>query len=75
MEKQKKYNRLSFFYVDENYADFLRQNYDSRIPNITSKEYSNKKFFIGIVMKINGFDYLAPVSSNIGMKNILHLCL
>lgn len=70
MEKQKKYNRLSFFYVDENYADFLRQNYDSRIPNITSKEYTNKKFFIGIVMKINGFDYLAPVSSNIGMNEL-----
>ena len=63
MEKQKKYDRLKLYYVDEDYADFLRQNYDSRIPNITSKNYSNKKFFIGVVMKINGFDYLAPVSS------------
>lgn len=64
MEKQIKYEKLKFYYVDENYANFLRQNYDPRVPNITSKEYKNKKFFIGILMKVNGFDYLAPVSSN-----------
>ena len=63
MEKQKQYEKLKFYYVDEDYANFLRQNYDPRVPNITSKDYKNKKFFIGILMKINGFDYLAPVSS------------
>ena len=63
MEKQKKYDRLKFYYVNEDYAGFLRKNYDQRVPNISADEYKNKKFFIGIVMKINGFDYLAPVSS------------
>ncbi|MCM1404635.1 MAG: type III toxin-antitoxin system ToxN/AbiQ family toxin [Prevotella sp.] len=63
MEKQKKYKRLKFYYVDEDYANYLRQNYDARVPNISANDYKNKKFFIGILMKINGFEYLAPVSS------------
>lgn len=63
MEKQKKLPKLKFYYVDEGYANFLRKNYDPRVPNITNEDYTNKKFFIGVVMKINGFNYFAPVSS------------
>jgi len=58
------YKRLDFYYVDEKYAAFLRNNYDSRVPNIKSPDYRHDKFFIGVVLNVGGeLDYFAPVSS------------
>ena len=53
--------KLKFYVVDNKYIMFLRENGDKRIPNTNYEEH--KKFFCGIVLTINGFNYFAPVSS------------
>ena len=51
---------LKFYYVDKEYVDYLKQ-FEPLVPNI---DYStHKKFVCGIVLKINGLDYFAPISS------------
>lgn len=52
---------LKFYEVDGEYINYLRENADNRIPNIEYKVH--KKFFCGIVLTINQFNYFAPVSS------------
>lgn len=53
--------KLKFYEVDGEYIKYLKENGDNRIPNI---EYNkHKKFFCGIVLTINNFNYFAPVSS------------
>lgn len=53
--------RLKFYEVDSEYINYLKMNVDNKIPNI---EYDkHKKFFCGIVLTINNFNYFAPVSS------------
>ena len=60
---------LKFYTVDENYLNVLRE-LQSGIPNIKYKS-GNKKFFCGIVMRVNNFDYYVPVSSKINVtKNL-----
>ena len=52
---------LKFYEVDSEYIKYLKENGDEKIPNI---DYSkHKKFFCGIVLTINNFNYFAPVSS------------
>jgi hypothetical protein len=63
MIKQKKIDRLKFYYIDENYADFLRSKYDKRVPNTKGENYKYDKFFIGVVLRVNNWEYFAPVSS------------
>lgn len=53
--------KLKFYEVDSEYIKYLKENADDKIPNL---EYENhKKFFCGIVLTINNFNYFAPVSS------------
>lgn len=58
--------KIAFYFVDENYIDFLKQTeINTRgfttVPNV---KYSNKnKFLYGTVMDINGINYFVPVSS------------
>lgn len=53
--------KLKFYEVDSEYIKYLKENADNKIPNL---EYENhKKFFCGIVLTINNFNYFAPVSS------------
>lgn len=53
--------KLKFYKVDGEYIKYLKENADDKIPNL---EYENhKKFFCGIVLTINNFNYFAPVSS------------
>ncbi len=53
--------KLKFYEVDSEYINYLKMNGDNKIPNI---EYDkHKKFFCGIVLTINNFNYFAPVSS------------
>lgn len=51
---------IQFFDVDDKYTTYL-QSIDRQVPNI--KYTSNNKFVCGIVLQINGFDYVAPISS------------
>lgn len=52
---------LKFYEVDSEYIKYLKENGDEKIPNIEYKKH--KKFFCGIVLTINNFNYFAPVSS------------
>jgi hypothetical protein len=53
-------NRLSFFYPDSLYCDYLRE-YDNRVPfNSGSK---STRPFIGVVFQINSFQYYAGLTS------------
>ena len=51
---------LNFYTVDENYLNYLRKT-ESKVPN--TNYTNNNKFFCGIVITINGYDYFAPISS------------
>ena len=53
--------QLKFYEVESEYIKFLRENGDNKIPNIDYDKH--KKFFCGIVLTINNFNYFAPVSS------------
>lgn len=52
---------LKFYEVDSDYIQYLRKHGDDKIPNLEYKKH--KKFFCGIVLTINNFNYFAPVSS------------
>ena len=52
---------LKFYEVDSEYIKYLKENGDEKIPNIDYKKH--KKFFCGIVLTINNFNYFALVSS------------
>lgn len=52
---------LKFYEVDGDYIKYLKEFGDNKIPNIDYKKH--KKFFCGVVLKINNFSYFAPVSS------------
>lgn len=52
-------DKLKFYEVSKDYLNFLRK-YDPKVPNQDYKK--NKKFFCGIVLKINGYNYFVPVS-------------
>lgn len=52
---------LKFYEVDSEYIKYLKENGDEKIPNIDYDKH--KKFFCGIVLTINNFNYFAPVSS------------
>ena len=59
---------LNFYYADKNYVEFLRQaEFEkrgfSKIPNINYGKDRRKKFFCGIILRINAFQYYCPVSS------------
>ncbi len=52
---------LKFYEVDSEYIQYLKEKGDEKIPNV---EYAkHRKFFCGIVLTINNFNYFAPVSS------------
>lgn len=52
--------KFEFYEVNRDYVDFLRQA-DSKIPNLS---YSiHEKFVCGILFRLHGMDYFAPVSS------------
>lgn len=53
--------KLKFYEVDSEYIKFLKENGDDKIPNIDYEKH--KKFFCGVVLTINNFNYFAPVSS------------
>ena len=58
--------KLDFYRVDKEYADFLRE-HDSKVPFIETAHYRYNKFFVGVVLRINNIDYFAPVTSYKGI--------
>ena len=50
---------MKFYDIDENYVKFL-QSIDRQIPNIHYG--TNNKFVCGVVLKIGGVKYYAPIS-------------
>nr|WP_304963925.1 type III toxin-antitoxin system ToxN/AbiQ family toxin [uncultured Dubosiella sp.] len=56
----KKNNRISFYDVNIDYINYLKQ-FDPKVPNIVYD--SHQKFLCGVVFKINGMKYYVPVSS------------
>ena len=52
--------KLQWYIVNKKYIEYLKK-FDNKIENIDYK--SNLKPFIGIVLKINNFDYYVPISS------------
>jgi len=52
--------KLDFYDVNSRYLKYL-QIFDDKIPN--TGYLANEKFFCGVVLKINGFNYYAPISS------------
>lgn len=56
-------NTVKFYEVLPSYADYLRLNFDSKVPNIT---YSKRnKFVCGIVFQFKDIPYYAPISSEL----------
>lgn len=53
--------KLKFYEVDSEYIKYLKENGDNKIPNLNY--INHNKFFCGIVLTINNFNYFAPVSS------------
>lgn len=51
---------LDFYEIDTNYLQYLKQ-IDSSVPHYSYNTHD--KFFCGIVTKMNGFQYFAPISS------------
>jgi protein AbiQ len=54
-------NMINFYEVDKNYIKYLQQ-YEPKIPNM--EYHTNQKFVCGIVLRINQYNYYAPISSN-----------
>ena len=51
---------LNFYTVDQVYVDEL-QAIEPKVPNVQYEKHN--KFVCGILFRIHGFDYFAPVSS------------
>lgn len=54
---------MNFYYVDENYTNYLRA-FEAKIPNFNYGQARKSKFVCGVVLEIADFFYYAPVSSN-----------
>lgn len=52
--------RLAFYEISQEYIDFLKK-YEDKVPNI--KYETREKFICGVMFKVNGYDYYAPISS------------
>lgn len=50
-----------FKIISNDYLDFLRNHYDSKVPKNSYK--NTNKFFFGVTTMINGHLYYVPVSS------------
>ena len=53
---------LKLYEVDNNYIDYLKK-YDEKVLNYSGEKYKVNRKYLGILLKINGFVYIAPFSS------------
>lgn len=54
---------MKFWYINKSYIDFLRENVTDKIMHWDSPNYNHPKYCLGVVFKINGLNYFAPISS------------
>lgn len=62
-------NKLDFYFINDEYISFLSKTEIesrgfSRVPIFQYGEHRKQKFMIGIILKINNFNYFAPISSS-----------
>lgn len=60
--------KLFFYIADTVYIDYLRKEEESkrgfsRVPKLNYAPNQKRKFFCGVVLNVNDFDYFVPVSS------------
>jgi protein AbiQ len=53
---------MRFYTIAPEYTDFL-QKIDARVPNHAGLGYVQKRPYIGVVLTVDGHDFLAPMSS------------
>lgn len=53
---------LKLYEVDNNYIDYLKK-YDEKVLNYGGEKYKVNRKYLGILLKINEFIYIAPLSS------------
>ena len=53
---------LKLYEVDNNYIDYLKK-YDEKVLNYGGEKYKVNRIYLGILLKINEFIYIAPLSS------------
>ena len=56
------WNIMRFYTLAPAYTDFLR-GIDPRVPNHAGLNYVQKRPYIGVILTVNGHDFLAPMSS------------
>ena len=54
--------KLKLYTVDEDYINYL-SSFDSRVMYGSSRTYKKDRKYLGVVLKINDFEYFAPLSS------------
>lgn len=54
--------RLKFYEIDADYIEYLLP-YASHLFHNSKTSQANTRKYIGIVLKVNGFDYFAPLTS------------
>lgn len=52
---------FKFYHVSKEYVDYISR-FDDKIPKLNGHD-RHEKFFVGIVLQINGVSYFAPISS------------
>lgn len=53
---------MRFYALSAEYVEYL-QKFDSRVPNHSGTGYVQKKPYVGVVLNIDGNDFLAPMTS------------
>ena len=53
---------LKLYEVDNDYIDYLKK-YDKKVLNYSGEKYKVNRKYLGILLKINEFIYIAPLSS------------
>lgn len=53
---------MKFYTIDDGYLDHLRA-VDPKVPNSLGPTYTKKKPYLGVILKVDGTDFLAPLSS------------
>ena len=55
-------NRLRLYTIDADYLKYLSE-VDERVMYWNGSTYKSERKYIGVVLKINDFEYFAPLSS------------
>jgi protein AbiQ len=53
---------MKFYTIDDGYLDHLRAA-DPKVPNSLGPTYTKKKPYLGVLLNVDGNDFLAPLSS------------